>query len=206
MEFQTVDNSSIERKMGIAFFLMALVPILIMLYMIYFHLNPLTQRGYRMDLQILVFLAIGSSLLGYWIIRQIGSSISAVARNAKDLLDGKILASRISVKDQSEEIRNLVKVFNGVNQNLEHQVEQLEQSKAVIQDLMKKIGWVITSDEKTAGLLDLITESMVRPWAPKAGPWFFWEKRARKSVSVGWSPGARSVRNCLGLRRKKTRP
>jgi len=168
-KFQSVDNSSIERKMGIAFFLMALVPILIMLYMIFFHLNPLTQQGYRVDLQLLVILAICSSLLGYWIIRQIGSSISIIARNTKDLMEGKTLAGGISVKDQSEEIRNLVKVFNGVNQNLEHQVAQLEQSKSVIQDLMRKIGWVITSEEKTEGLLDLITESMVKAMGAESG-------------------------------------
>ena len=138
LKFQTVDSSSLERKMGIAFFLMALVPILIMLYMIFFHFNPMTQEGYRVDLQLLVVLAICSALLGYWIIRQIGSSISAVARNAKDLMEGKILAGGISVKDQSEEIRNLVKVFNGVNQNLEHQVEQLEQSKAEIRAILQQ--------------------------------------------------------------------
>lgn len=169
MKLQSVDSSSIERKMGIAFFLMALVPILIMLYMLYFHLNPLTQQGYRVDLQLLVVLAICSSLLGYWIIRQIGHSISTIVRNAKDLMAGKILAGGISVKDQSEEIRNLVKVFNGVNQNLEHQVAQLEQSRSVIQDLMKKIGSVITSEEKTEGLLELITESMVKAMGAESG-------------------------------------
>lgn len=169
MKLQSVDNSSIERKMGIAFFLMSLVPILIMLYMIFFHLNPMSDQGYRIDLQLLVFLAICSSLLGYWIIRQIGASITAVAKNAKDFLEGKILVGEISVKDQSEEIRNLVKVFNGVNQNLEHQVAQLEQSRAVIQDLMKKIGLVITSEEKAEGLLDLITESMVKAMGAESG-------------------------------------
>jgi HD-GYP domain-containing protein (c-di-GMP phosphodiesterase class II) len=169
IKLQSVDSSSIERKMGIAFFLMALVPISIMLYLIFFHLNPLTEQGYRVDLQLLVILAICSSLLGYWIIRQIGSSISTIVRNAKDLMEGKVLVGGISVKDQSEEIRNLVKVFNGVNQNLEHQVEQLEQSKAVIQDLMKKIGWVITSEEKSEGLLELITESMVKAMGAESG-------------------------------------
>ncbi len=169
MKFQTVDGSGVQRKMGIAFFLMALLPILIMLYMIFFHLNPLSQEGYGVDLQLLVFLSICSSLLGYWIIRQIGSSISAMAQNAKQLMEGKALAGGISVKDQSEEIRNLVKVFNGVNQSLEHQVTQLEQSKAVIQDLMKKIGMVITSEEKTEGLLDLITESMVKAMGAESG-------------------------------------
>ena len=169
MRLQSVDSSSVERKMGIAFFLMALIPILIMLYMIFFHLSPLTTQGYRIDLQLLVFFALCSSLLGYWIIRQIGSSISTMARNAKDLMAGKILAGGISVKDQSEEIRNLVKVFNEVNQNLEHQVSQLEQSREVIQDLMKKIGSVITSEEKTEGLLDLITESMVKAMGAETG-------------------------------------
>ena len=92
-----------------------------------------------------------------------------MARNAKDLMEGKTLVGGISVKDQSEEIQNLVKVFNGVNQNLEHQVAQLEQSRAVIQDLMKKIGSVITSEEKNEGLLDLITESMVKAMGAESG-------------------------------------
>lgn len=169
MKFQTVDNTSIDRKMGVAFFLMALVPILIMLYMIFFHISPLARKGFRADLQLLVILAVCSSLLGYWIIRKIGLAISHMARNAKDLLEGKALSGGISVKEQSEEIRNLVKVFNEVNHNLEDQVAQLEQSKAVIQDLMKKIGTVITSEEKTEGLLDLITESMVKAMGAESG-------------------------------------
>ena len=169
MKFQSVDSSSIDRKMGTAFFLMALVPILIMIYMIIFHFNPVTQQGYRVDLQLLVILALCSALVGYWIIRQIGSSISTMAKNAQSLLEGKTLAGGISVKDQSEEIRNLVKVFNGVNKNLEHQVKQLEQSKKVIQNLMEKIGTVITSEEKAEGLLDLITESMVKAMGAESG-------------------------------------
>jgi HD-GYP domain-containing protein (c-di-GMP phosphodiesterase class II) len=169
LTLQSVDSSSIQRKMGTAFFLMALVPISIMLYMIFFHLSPLTQQGYRVDLQLLVALALCSSLVGYWIIRQIGVAISTMARNAKDLLDGKILAGGIEVKDQSEEIRNLVKVFNGVNKSLEHQVEQLEQSRSVIQELMKKIGTVITSEEKSEGLLELIAESVVKAMDAESG-------------------------------------
>ena len=169
LKLQSVDSSSVQRKMGTAFFLMALVPISIMIYMIFFHLNPITQQGYRVDLQLLVGLALCSSLVGYWIIRQIGSSITIMARTAQDLLDGKILAGGIEVKDQSEEIRNLVKVFNGVNKSLEHQVEQLEQSKSVIQELMKKIGAVITSEEKSEGLLELITESVVKAMGAESG-------------------------------------
>lgn len=169
MGLPSVDSSSLDRKIGVAFFLMALVPILIMLYMIFFRLIPLSKREYGIDLQLLVLLALCSSLLGYWIIHQIGESISKMARNARDLMEGKTLVGGISVKDQSEEIQNLVKVFNGVNQNLEHQVAQLEQSRAVIQDLMKKIGSVITSEEKTEGLLDLITESMVKAMGAESG-------------------------------------
>ena len=169
LKLQSVDSSSIQRKMGTAFFLMTLVPISIMIYMIFFHLNPMSEQGYRIDLQLLVGLALCSSLVGYWIIRQIGASISSMARNAKDLLDGKVLAGGLEVKDQSEEIRNLVKVFNGVNKSLEHQVKQLEQSHSVIQELMKKIGSVITSEEKSEGLLELITESVVKAMDVESG-------------------------------------
>jgi len=166
---QSVDSSSVNRKMGTAFFLMALVPILIMVYMIFFLVTPATGQGYNVDLQLLVFLALCSALLGYWIIRQIGSGIAKMSQSAQDLLSGKLISGGIEVKDQSEEIRNLVKVFNEVNKNLENQVTQLEQSRTVIQDLMKKIGTVITSEEKTEGLLDLILESMVKAMAAESG-------------------------------------
>ncbi len=206
LKLQSVDSSSVQLKMGIAFFLMALVPITIMLYLIFFHLNPLSQQGYRVDLQLLVGLALCSSLIGYWIIRQIGSSISAMARTAKALLDGKVLAGGIEVKDQSEEIRNLVKVFNGVNKSLESQVAQLEQSKAVIQELMKKIGTVITSEEKAEGLLDLITESVIKAMGAESGAVLLLEpeggaKYFRQVVACG-----KARETLLSLAAQKTSP
>ena len=169
IKLQSVDSGSILRKMGTAFFLMALVPIMVMTYMIFFHFNPMTQQGYHIDLQLLAVFALCSALIGYWIIRQIGSSISTMSRNAKDLIEGKTLVGGIEVKDQSEEIQNLVKVFNGVNRSLERQVAQLKQSKAVIQSLMEKIGAVITSEETEESLLDLITESMVKAMDAESG-------------------------------------
>lgn len=167
--YQSVDGTDLQRKVGIAFFLMSLIPILLMLYMILFHLNPLTEQGYKIDLQLLVFLALCSSAIGYWIIRGIASSISVMAKNAQDLLDGKILTGQIDVKDQSQEIRNLVKVFNGVNINLEQQVKKLEESRELIQDLLKNIGSVITSEEKVESFFDLIIESMIKALEAESG-------------------------------------
>ena len=187
---QSVDNSSVNRKMGTAFFLMALVPILIMVYMVFFLVTPATGEGYNINLQLLVFLALCSALLGYWIIRQIGSGIAKMSQSAQDLLSGKLISGGIEVKDQSEEIRNLVKVFNEVNKNLENQVTQLEQSRNIIQDLMKKIGTVIVSEDKAEGLLDLILEGMVKAMAAESGALILLsevgeEKRFRQVVACG---------------------
>ncbi len=168
-KLQSVDSSSVNRKMGTAFFLMALVPILIIVYIVFFQVTSTNSQGFSTELQLLVGLALCSALLGYWIIRQIGTGISKMAQNAQSLLSGKAIAGGIDVKDQSEEIRNLVKVFNEVNKSLESEVTQLEQSRTVIQDLMKKIGTVITAEEKTEGFLVLILESMVKAMAAESG-------------------------------------
>jgi HD-GYP domain-containing protein (c-di-GMP phosphodiesterase class II) len=148
---------------------MSLVPILVMLYMILFHFKPTTDEGYTINLQLLAFLALCASIVGYWIIRTIASSISAMAKNAQDLLDGKLLTGQIDVKDQSQQIRNLVKVFNGVNSNLEQQVKKLEESRELIQDLLKSMGSVITSEGKIESFFDLIIESMIKALEAESG-------------------------------------
>jgi HD-GYP domain-containing protein (c-di-GMP phosphodiesterase class II) len=168
-KYQSVEGTDLQRKVGIAFFLMSLVPILLMLYMILFHFKPDTDQGYTIDLQLLALLALCSSIVGYWIIRKIAASISAMAKSAQDLLDGKILTAQIDVKDQSQEIRNLVKVFNGVNRNLEDQVKKLEESRALIQDLLKNIGSVINSEEKVESFFDLIIGSMIKALEAESG-------------------------------------
>ena len=166
---RSLDTSNVHFKTGVAFFLMALIPILLMLYMVFFHMKPVTGEGYRIDLQLLIFLALCSALVGYLIIRKIASAIATMAKSARDLAEGKALPAEINVKEQSEEIRNLIKVFSGVNQNLEKQVAELEESRRVIQDLLKKIGAVITSEDRTEGFFDLIVDSMVKAMDAETG-------------------------------------
>ncbi|HOW59229.1 MAG TPA: HD domain-containing phosphohydrolase [Candidatus Omnitrophota bacterium] len=190
IKLQSIENATIAHQAGIAFFLMALVPIGLMTYMILFHLNPMSRQGYRVDLQWLGVLALASSLVGYWIIRRIASVIKTMARTANQLAEGKVQALQMDMKDQSEEIRSLVKVFNNVNQDLEQQVSKLEQSKAVIQDLLKKIGNVITSEQKEESFLDLIVESMTKAMDAESGVLIMVdekgeEKHFRKVVAWG---------------------
>lgn len=176
---RSLETSSIHRKIGTAFFLMALIPILLMLYMVFFHLPDVSRDESTVNLRWLVFLSICSALAGYYIVRKIASSLAAIDKTAKAIVESGT-KGELKVSEQSEEIRGLVKTFNQVTNNLEDQIVKLKHSKQLIQDLLQKVGNVLTSGTKIEDLLELIMKSMVNALDSESGILLFFDEEKKK--------------------------
>ena len=158
---------------------MALIPILLMLYMVFFHLPDVSRDESTVNLRWLVFLSICSALAGYYIVRKIASSLAAIDKTAKAIVESGT-KGELKVSEQSEEIRGLVKTFNQVTNNLEDQIVKLKHSKQLIQDLLQKVGNVLTSGTKIEDLLELIMKSMVNALDSESGILLFFDEEKKK--------------------------
>jgi len=75
-QYQSFETSAIQRKLGIAVFLMSMLPILLMLYIVFYHTqNSIVDTTSLVDhtkvnIKGLVALSVCGAILGYWIIRK----------------------------------------------------------------------------------------------------------------------------------------
>lgn len=159
--FELVTTTDARRKIGIAFFLTSLIPILILVYVVFFHANVVSKDQVQVNLKVLIALSLAASLIGYWITRKIAASLAHVAESAKEIVEGGRFDRRIESTDECEEMVRLVQMFNQMTEDLQQKVRKLEHSKTLIQGLLKKIGSAVTSTPKTSDLLELIVVSLV---------------------------------------------
>ena len=189
IHFQSLETTDINSKMGIAFVLMSLVPLLLMLYMVYFHTSGnISPDQTKVNLKLLVFLSVLASLIGFWIIRKISSSLGKIVKTAREMVEEGAFGKEIRVSEHSEEVESLVKVFNRITKDLENKVHKLEHSKQLIQDLLKKIGSVVTSGESIENFLELVIETMVDALEAESGVLLILErdgKQFRSTVACG---------------------
>jgi len=168
-KIQSIEKSGVHRKMGIAFLMMSLVPIMVMLYLVQYPLQEMLTPSWISYIHWLIFLMICASLTGYWLNRRIASAVSSMAKDAKEIVQGGDLRRTLTARDEAQEIGELVRAFNRITKDLEHKITALEQSKRLIQDLFQKVGTAITSAEKIDNLLTLAIEAMVNALEAESG-------------------------------------
>ncbi len=169
VKIQSIEQSSIHRKMGIAFLIMSLLPIVVMLYLVQFPLQEVLTPAWVSYIHWLIFLMVCASLTGYWLNHRIASAVSSMTKDVKAIVEGGELSKIIVARDETQEIGELVKTFNRITKDLEQKITALEQSKRLIQDLFQKVGTAITSAEKIDNLLMLVVEAMVNALEAESG-------------------------------------
>ena len=177
IRIQSLEQSGIHRKIGIAFLLMSLIPIVVMVYLIQFPLKHVLSSEIMSYLQWLVFLMVCAALIGFGIIRKIASAVSSIAGYAKGIVEERGSYKRLQVNESSEEISELVKTFNRITKELEQRITMMEQTKKVNQELFQKVGSAITSSERIDNLLMLVIENMITALDAESGFLMLWQAK-----------------------------
>ena len=135
---------NIVRTMALAFILTSVIP-LILAYAMIFLVEAETVSDKLKQITPFIIWIIISSFAGYFIIRRIGLSITALTRQAKAVTSGDI-SKKIQVPSaQATEVDELVGSFDKITKDLELKIEQLQASKRLLRDLFHNIGDAMTS-------------------------------------------------------------
>lgn len=169
LHLQSLEQTNIHRKVGIAFFVASLVPILVLMYLIEIYLPTVASRNVVENFRVLLLLSVAAGVLGFWINRKIASALTAIAREAKTIAEEGSRGRTIETDEKSEEIGSIARTFNKIVHKLEQKVGDLEQSKKLIHNLLRMTGALMTSSRNIDDLLDLLVASMVNSLEAESG-------------------------------------
>ena len=169
VRLQSFERTGVHRKIGIAFFVASLVPILLMMYLVELYLPTVASHQVVENFRILLFFSVAAGMLGFWINRKIASALTAIDKEAKAIVEEGSRGRTIGIKDQAEEIGSIVKTFNKVVYEMEQKVEGLERSKKLVHNLLEMVGALTTSSRNIDDLLDLLAAGMVNSLDTESG-------------------------------------
>ncbi|MEI6631785.1 MAG: HD domain-containing phosphohydrolase [bacterium] len=169
LRLKSIEDSSVIRKFSVLFTLMTLLPFLLLAGAFLFFV----QNGrvtINPDLLFWSVIIVGLfAFIGFLSMRKTFMNLMTVSKDAKDILAGD-LTKRISIKGSgSNEVTELAKTFNGVVQQLESNIRQLEKSRSMLQGVLLRVASGVSSAENIDAFLDLILETTVDALDGKRG-------------------------------------
>ena len=156
-KLKPLKKEKLSQKFVISFALSSLIPLLLFLYVIYIIIWP-TSRQIIDRVQLMIFLIVCISIGGYFLNRKIINSILEVVKNSKAIAEGDL--SRTIKTEELNEIGELSDSFNRVTRRLRQNIEELKESKTLIQDILSRVGSAVTSFQDIDSLLELIVQTM----------------------------------------------
>ncbi|MFA5156842.1 MAG: HD domain-containing phosphohydrolase [Candidatus Omnitrophota bacterium] len=161
LKLKSVDDAPIVRKFSVYFSLMSLLPFVILAAAFF----VFSSRGeIKVDSNLFfwaVFIVGFFSFVGFVAMRKTFVNLMKVSSNVKDILSGN-LSKRIDIKGSgNNEVAQLAHAFNEVVQQLENNIQQLEKSKATLQNVLLKVSSGASSADNIDAFLDLILETTV---------------------------------------------
>ncbi|HTY45227.1 MAG TPA: HD domain-containing phosphohydrolase [Patescibacteria group bacterium] len=161
LKLESIENASVIRKFSVIFALVSFFPFVI-LASLFFLLSP--KGGLRIDSGLFfwaVFIAGLLAFIGFLIMRKTLVGLIQISRDAQDIAKGN-LSKRIELDAHGDnEVSQLARTFNEVVRQLENNIKQLEQSRAMVQEVLMRVASGVSSTENVDAFLDLILETTV---------------------------------------------
>jgi HD-GYP domain-containing protein (c-di-GMP phosphodiesterase class II) len=150
---KSIKNEQLWRKFLLAFVLMSLIPLLLMVYIVFFILKPATEMT-EAQVRWLIFWIACSVLVGLFISRKMFQTFISITKTIKSVANGN-LSVKVEPSDEVE-INELAKSFNRITKRLEENIKELERSKQTLQDVLSRVGQAVASFQNIDRFLDLI--------------------------------------------------
>ncbi len=169
ISLKSIEDASIIRKFSVLFSLMSLLPFVIMAGAFLFFVWK-GQIDINLDMFFWTVFIIGLfAFIGFFSMRKTFVNLINILKNAKDILAGDF-TKRINIKSGgNNEVTELAKAFNGVVQQLESNIKQLEKSRNMLQGVLLRVASGVSSTENVDVFLDLILETTVNALDGKMG-------------------------------------
>lgn len=151
------------------FSLMSFFPFIV-LSVVFFYLQSKGLVKLNLNLLFWAALLVGVfALIGFFGMRKSLVNLVKVSKTAQEVLGGKI-PERIDIKASGDnEVAQIARSFNEVAHKLEMNIQELQKSKSMLQDVLGKISKGISFTENINAFLDLILETTVGALGAKAG-------------------------------------
>ena len=198
-KLQSIKNDSLIRKTALSFLLTSIVPILVLIYLLFFSSDINLQSS--KFVKITVALLIASAIAGFEIVRRMIKSVIFINREVKAFTEGKPRAQNLEV-DESDEIKELALSFNRITKQLQDNIRELEASKSMMQNMVLKVSEAITSFEDIDRFLDLIVETMSKSLRAKQAQLLLIDDNSKKlnvKVSYGLNAAGRAINISEGV-------
>ena len=115
----------------------------------------------------IIFLMICISVAGYLFNKRIARSILKVIGKGKVIANGNF-SDEIEITDD-DEIGELSDSFNRVTRRLRQNIDELKESKKLIQDILSRVGSAVTSMRDIDSLLELIVQVVTNALSGESG-------------------------------------
>ncbi|MBN2097887.1 MAG: GAF domain-containing protein [Candidatus Omnitrophica bacterium] len=193
--FKPFIEQGILQKLVVAIMLMVVIPLLLLIYLLYTEAATLLMKD---SAQLIILLMVGSACCGYILSRKMIISILKITKEAETIARGN-LTKRIETPEKNE-INTLAQYFNQITNELEENIEQLKESKRIMQNVLLRIGSALASSEKIESILELTIETLTSALNASSGAIMLLEKdKLRTMISYGIdSRGAKSISTKLG--------
>lgn len=187
IKIKPVTEENLPKKFAISYIFMSLVPIVLLVLVIHFMgIAPLLQKHIPyFNLTLLLILLL--SMACFDLVRRSMNVLAQFTGRAKEIADGDY-HKRLEVKEK-DEIGMLASSFNKITLELQVKIKELELSKALLQDVLQRIGTAVTSTRGIESLLELIIQSLVKGLDATSGAIFLLDKTQDQLI----------MRVCFGL-------
>jgi putative nucleotidyltransferase with HDIG domain len=184
VKLTSIYEEGLERRLGLLFGFMSLIPILIIYAW---------SRVNDVDLGVTMYAIAASVVIGYFFIaRPTISSVLTIAQKVKQLSEGQLPAP-IEVNDKNE-IGELARSFNRITKELEHKIEELESSRQLVKKLLARIGTALNSYDGIDNLLNLIMENTAAALEAQMGSLMLVDgEKQELYLKTSWSNNGQTV-------------
>ncbi len=169
--FKSLSEQGVLQKLVVAILLMVVIPLLLIIYLLYTEAPALLQKD---SVQLTILFMICSASCGYILSRKIIMSVVKLTKDAQSIAQGD-LTKRIETSEKNE-VNEMAQYFNQITSELEKNIEDLKESKRVMQNVLLRIGNAMASAEKTESILGLTIETLTNALNASSGAIMLLEK------------------------------
>lgn len=154
-----LENLKLYNKMALAVLFMFVIPILLTLYLVFLAPSIIGDKNRLLMHERIILIQMSiCGLFGYFFIRKTIKRLLEIIKKA-EYLSSAAGAEKIEVACD-DELKSLAGSFNKVKSNLETKIKELQYSQNINKELFQRVGYAITSTQKTEALLGVIVHGM----------------------------------------------
>jgi len=158
LKLKSIREERLWRKFLLAFLLMSIIPFVLLLYITRFIVDLKPGMPVK-TMQWLVLWIACSSIAGFWLVRGMLRSFLSIAKSVRDVAGGDF---SVKIENAEElEINELAQSVGRITHQLEENIQDLQKSKQLIQEVLSKVGQAVASFQNIDKFLELIVMSTI---------------------------------------------